>query len=107
LSPDARTYRKCPECDCGDYTRKITKTSFTHKTEGYPPSRGKPETTEVLYICEWCGFRETWDKYKELKEKEKTELDERMNEIRNEIRGTKKLDDMVQAKMKESMEDSQ
>lgn len=105
MSPDARTYRKCPECGCEDYTRKITKTSWTHKTKGYPPYRGNLQTTMVWFSCEWCSFSETWDKYKELRDKEKKEMEERIEAKMNEIRGSKELDDLVESKMKDALED--
>jgi predicted nucleic-acid-binding Zn-ribbon protein len=85
VSPDARTYRKCPKCGCEDYTRRITKTSYTHKTKGFAPYRSNPKTTMVWFSCEGCPFSETWDKYKELREKEKKELDERVKAQMKEI----------------------
>ncbi len=89
MSPDARTYRKCPECGCEDYTRKITKTAWTHKTKGLPPYRGNQKTTMVWFSCEGCPFTSTWDKYKEQREKDKKEMDERVEAQMKEILGDK------------------
>lgn len=85
IMPDARTYRKCPECKGEDYFRKVTKVYFVSKTKGRKAYSTRPRTHTVHFQCEDsnCGYVETWDYVEEFRKKHSKEIDEKIKEMLN------------------------